>query len=522
MKEDPKKPKATPAKKKSSTTNAENSVKNTAKASKLLQDTTPLMSADASFKHTVTASSRRNKSTVINRTDRYKNIEDGLVPFKYSAGAENRANLDVRDTVILCQKAYYNFSAFRNTIDLMTEFSSSSVYYRGGSKKSRDFFEAFFNKIGLWSLQDRFFREYYRSGNVFLYRFDGSVSSEDVKRITQTFGNYSKASVTLPIRYTILNPADIQISGGLSFSKNSYRKIITDYELARLQSPRTEEDKQILDTLSPEVRETLKKKRTTALSMPLSADQMVAVFYKKQDYEPFSVPMGYPVLEDINWKQEMKKMDMAVARTMQQAILLVTMGAEPEKGGVNQRNLEAMQQLFENESVGRVLISDYTTEAKFVIPDIGNLLGPQKYEVVENDIQMGLNNILVGGEKFANQSIKTEVFLARLNQGRQAFLNEFLVPEIKRMSKALGFKNYPTPYFEEVALGDNANQSRVYNRLVELGVLTPTEGLIALETGRLPDDEESLESQRKFKDLRDEGLYQPIMKKVSINKINFD
>ena len=78
MKEDPKKPKATPAKKKSSTTNAENSVKNTAKASKLLQDTTPLMSADASFKHTVTASSRRNKSTVINRTDRYKNIEDRL------------------------------------------------------------------------------------------------------------------------------------------------------------------------------------------------------------------------------------------------------------------------------------------------------------------------------------------------------------------------------------------------------------------------------------------------------------
>ena len=218
MKEDPKKPKATPAKKKSATTKAANPVKRTAKASKLL-DAKPLMSTDASLKHTITASSRRNKSTVINRTDRYKNIEDGLVPFKYSVGTENRANLDVRDTVILCQKAYYNFSAFRNTIDLMTEFSSSSVYYRGGSKKSRDFFEAFFNKIGLWSLQDRFFREYYRSGNVFIYRFDGSVSSEDVKRITQTFGNYSKASVTLPIRYTILNPADIQISGGLSFLK---------------------------------------------------------------------------------------------------------------------------------------------------------------------------------------------------------------------------------------------------------------------------------------------------------------
>ena len=66
----------------------------------------------------------------------------------------------------------------------------------------------------------------------------------------------------------------------------------------------------------------------------------------------------------------MRKMDMAISRTTHQAILLVTMGAEPEKGGVNQKNLEAMQKLFENESVGRVLISDYTTDAKFVIPTL--------------------------------------------------------------------------------------------------------------------------------------------------------
>ena len=78
--------------------------------------------------------------------------------------------------------------------------------------------------------------------------------------------------------------------------------------------------------------------------------------------------MGYPVLDDLNWKTEMKKMDMAVARTMQQTVLLVTMGTDPDKGGVNQNNLAAMQSLFENQSVGRVLIADYTTKAQFVIP----------------------------------------------------------------------------------------------------------------------------------------------------------
>ena len=64
-----------------------------------------------------------------------------MIPFKYSHGVANNSNIDVRDTIILCQKAYYNFSVFRNTIDLMTEFSISDLYYTGGSKKSREFFE---------------------------------------------------------------------------------------------------------------------------------------------------------------------------------------------------------------------------------------------------------------------------------------------------------------------------------------------------------------------------------------------
>ena len=221
--------------------------------------------------------------------------------------------------------------------------------------------------------------------------------------------------------------------------------------------------------------------------------------------------MGFPVLEDINWKAEMKKMDMAVARTMQQAILLVTMGTDPDKGGINQKNLQAMQSLFENQSVGRVLIADYTTKAQFVIPDIGNLMGPEKYEVVDRDIQIGLNNILIGNEKFANTSIKVQVFIERLKQARQSFINEFLIPEIRRISKDLGFKNYPLPAFGDIDLKDDVQYSRIYTRLIELGILTPEEGIQAIETGRLPSPEDSLSAQEKFRDLKDQGLYQPLI-----------
>jgi hypothetical protein len=459
---------------------------------------------------------RRNASSTIERTDRFINIDTGIIPFRYSNYVKNLSTLDVRDAIILCQKAYYNVAIFRNTIDLMTEFSDSPIYLTGGSQKSREFFEAYFKKINLASFQDQFFREYYRSGNVFTYRFDTSLTGEQLLKITQTFGSKLKSiaqdgSVKLPARYTIVNPADIYVGGTVNYAFNVYYKLLSDYELERLRDPKTDEDIEVYNNLPQDVKDKIKSKNNSYILVPLDKTKLAAVFYKKQDYEPLSIPMGFPVLDDINWKLEMKKMDMAVTRTMQQAVLLVTMGDTPDKGGVNQKNLQAMQQLFENQSIGRVLIADYTTKAQFVIPDIGNLIGPQKYEVVDRDIQIGLNNILIGNEKFANTSIKVQVFVQRLKQARETFINEFLIPEIRRMSKDIGFKNFPTPTFQDIDIKDDVQYSRIYNRLVELGVLTAEEGLAAIETGRLPTQEESIDSQRKFKELRDEGLYQPLI-----------
>jgi hypothetical protein len=47
--------------------------------------------------------------------------------------------------------------------------------------------------------------------------------------------------------------------------------------------------------------------------------------------------------------------------------------------------------------------------------------------------------------------------------------------------------------------------------LIELGVLTPEEGMQAIESGRFPTPEESLESQKRFQELKNEGLYEPLI-----------
>ena len=123
-----------------------------------------------------TASTRTNQSAFVNLSQRYKHLLDSPVPFTYAgAVGYKESDVSVKDAVILCQRAYWGFSIFRATIELLTEFCVNNIYFKGGSKKSKLFFEKFFQKVGLNKLQDIFFRELWRSGNCFIYKFLGKL-----------------------------------------------------------------------------------------------------------------------------------------------------------------------------------------------------------------------------------------------------------------------------------------------------------------------------------------------------------
>jgi hypothetical protein len=57
-----------------------------------------------------TGGMRRDVAGSIDRTDRFINIDNGLVPFRNSNAIYGPASstVDIRDAVILCQKCYWN------------------------------------------------------------------------------------------------------------------------------------------------------------------------------------------------------------------------------------------------------------------------------------------------------------------------------------------------------------------------------------------------------------------------------
>ena len=438
---------------------------------------------------------------------RYSLISQGLLPYEYT-----KDGVDIRDAIMLCQKAYANVAIVRNTIDITTEFANTDIYLDGGTERSREFFQKWFEKIKLWKLKDQYFREYYRSGNIFLYRIDGKFNAEDFKLLKGLSENGIKNN-KVPLRYILINPYDVITKISSSFAEGVYEKVLSEYELERLKNPKDDADLELLNGFDPEIQKKIKSKQyfRDGLTMRLDPKYLLYSFYKKQDYEPFTVPFAYPVLEDINAKIELKRIDQAIARTVENVILLITMGAEPDKGGINPANMTAMQNLFMNESVGRVLVSDYTTKADFVIPDLKKVVGKEKYEVLNEDIKEGLMNVMLGNEKYNGQSAKISFFMERLKEARNAFLNDVLQPEIVRISKDLGFRAWPTAKFTEIDMKDETQYMRTISRLMEVGILTPEQGIESINNGKLPNIADLPSAQERFVSEREKGYYNPIV-----------
>ena len=370
------------------------------------------------FKNFATAATsevRTNKAGGAEIPNRFQNIDSGILPTTQTGNNY----LTCKDLVILCQKAYYNVSIMRQIIDLIVDLSIGKMFLRKGNKKSREFFDAYFNKIGIDALQEKYYLCLWRESNIFLYPWKKELTKEDANKITQVYGldqSLAAKKITLPAKFIFLNPADIQAAGISSFASPSYYKVLNGFEIANLRKPKTDADKDLFDSLPEETKKAIKS-GVGSITIPLSNDDIITSFYKKTDFELFSVPVFFSTLDDLNFKIEMKKQDLATLRLMNSSILLFTMGAKPDEGGINYNNINALQQILASNSVARYLVCDYTTKGQFLTPDLGTVLGRDKYEVVENDINIGLNYVLLNGEKFANKMTAIKIFLAKIRYG---------------------------------------------------------------------------------------------------------
>lgn len=444
---------------------------------------------------------------------RFNNLMGYRIPYQ-----EFGRYIYMREPIRLCQVAWNEVPVFFQTIEVMTELANTGVKLFKGSDKGKKFFTSWFSTFNLFNFTEKFFRETWLSGNVFVYRYDGSIKSNKLNKFI--FGEHAmkelkeaKAakSIDIPVRYIILNPAFVCLFNDLDLNNIPEYYWMTDTS-TRNQLQRLVKDGTNLD-LSKETKNILDNNITEA---KLNSDQLYPFFYKKQDYQPFATPMGYRVLDDINIKLEFKKCDMVVSKTVESIITLVKHGTEDKDGNliVNPMVAGALEKMFlGTKQTGRTIVTTNDTNIDFVIPDLNKVVGPEKYKKIDEDINDGLMNLFFGEQKFANIMVKLRVFVKKLEYVQNMFLNDFLIPEMKRVGKAAGYKpeDIPIPKFKAIQLDDPSNANRIITQLLQLGVLTAKDGTEAIDTGLMPEYDDLLENQVDYTAKRAKGLFMPLV-----------
>ncbi|MCK9282306.1 MAG: hypothetical protein M0P71_16945 [Melioribacteraceae bacterium] len=482
------------------------------------------------------SSMRGNVAAVIPPTVQYANIFlNSVTPYPYGTSASynggaggagygyNNGALGIWPSAAIqvVQAAYTSVPKITTTINLLTELCVGDLIFKGGTTQSRSFFSNWLEKLNSFDLQSQFFLEYWRSGSIYYYKLDTTLNKNTVKEFNQAFAANVESGKKLTIKYLLLNPSSIFVYGGSAFWNPTYYKVLNAYELSALFNNPSVSDTKLIEQV-PELKKVVDQYKkgkknnygnptgTMVVNLPLSPEKVVAVSIHRQDYEGCAVPMFYNLMPLLEQKMEYFKIDMAINRQILQAKLLVTAG-DAELGSPSPKQIAALQEVFNSNSVLQVVVGDYTMKGEWLVPNVGELFSPTKYQALEDEIREGLNNVLLGKETYSSASIKTDVFIQRLEYARNLFLNQFLIPQMEDIAGNFGFKDIPKVEFVPLQIKERATRERVLTQMAQLGLLTDEELITALETNVLPTKSESVKNQTEYKELRDKGLYQPLV-----------
>jgi len=210
-----------------------------------------------------------------------------------------------------------------------------------------------------------------------------------------------------------------------------------------------------------------------------------AILRKEVSYSQYPTPFLFNVLESLVHKQQLRRMDYAVASRIITAILLVQEGSdefpitEETRGNLDElkkqiawyaQHPEMMQRLFP-------LFTNHTTKLSWIQPDVQALLDQEKFRQVNDEISEGLGfaKILVTGESRNAQAseVSTWAIQPMMEELREMML-EWLTPVYEEAQELNGFRQVPEPNFTPIRLQDFIKTAAVFAQAFKEGNVSRT------------------------------------------------
>jgi hypothetical protein len=417
---------------------------------------------------------------------------------------------------------YYNTDPLVGpTVNLLANLASKGFEHDIDDQNIKNFFDVWAFDVNLQEFLEWLYLEFFRTGHVTTYKilakYEPRVSHlspipgqklKTTKKKTTGHEVAAKKKIWskghLPVAYTVLNPQLVNIEGNLLFDKVSV-KLKFPPELAELLKKKelTEDEKELIKALPSDLKQAVIK----GGEFQLDSRSVGSVTYRKMPYERYARPRCFRLFDTIEYKRALKQADLSTLDGITNSILKITIGND-DYPVVSQGELEAVAQLFNTTGKAFDVVWNHTLQVeKIISPEIGEILGKEKYEQVNEDMSAGLavSRALIDGAGDVNiaeaglliKGVQEEIDYAR----RQ--VTRWIYKEYQQIAEAMGFEQFPKIRWDEGVLKDTIMYMSIISQLVDRRMLSYN---TALETLGF-DYANELENMQEEFDLVEKGIF---------------
>ena len=399
---------------------------------------------------------------------------------------------------------YQRVGLVKNVIDLMGDFGAQGIRIIHKNKRTERFYKKWFKKVKGKERSERFLNNLYKTGNVVINRQTAKISL----KTTEVFFRATAAADTtesdhdeinvdkreIPWRYTFIDPFYVNVAAGplSSFVGQKRYELSIPAGLRKIiNSPKTDNEKMIVDGLPSQIIEAAKNKKY----YPLDPEKTIVFHYKKDDWQSWAYPMIYSIMDDLTVIEKLKLADMAALDGAISNIRIFKLGNLQEKIAPTKAAAAKLSAILQNNVGGGTMdlvwgpdieiLESKTTAHQF--------LGENKYIPHMNAVYAGLGipptlTGTFGAAGTTNNFISLKTLTQRLQYGRDLLVS-FWEKEIELVQKAMGFK-YPAQIeFDRMDLSNEDTEKSLLIQLADRSIVS--DEVIQTRFGFDPDIEKS-------------------------------
>jgi len=461
--------------------------------------------------------------------------------------------------IAACNEAYQSVGVVRTIINLLADFTAEEIVISHPDQSVQNFYKAWATQVNLKERLVRFTIDLLSAGQTFIWRTEAMLTDKQKRTLqrsksaskttdglllqsnndTETYvqplentqsillPNQSTAeTVKIPWGYVSLNPLQMSMRGERFIGDNYWVMLLDKTSAHSITKYLSKSPKGSEINVPREIKNTDEKdKKTFTHEWQLDANRLYVIQdQSKKDYEIWATSIIYPALDPIRRKKLYTAGEQSALEAIKRTITLIKLGNTLEGFAPTPAKIARVADALAGGGQAHHLVWDDLIKGELIQPQLGDILDPQKYEAVNEDIfvSLGLSqSVMQGDGSYANSFLAVKLLLEKLETIRNQ-LAGWLMKELKVIAEALKFRTLPIVRFGKMNLRDENVERKLILDLYDRGILSKQALLdyfdedFEVELERKKQEKEQLGSTKL---MEDRGPYiKPPLDKMALNK----